>query len=213
MPVGRGFSRNLPLTLQVSYGTGSAHLTPVVVEQAVTGPVLLANALPRLSSHPTTTSSTATTLPAQLMGAVSLLGAASPGDLSQAGGSNAPGPPDAKKSPLTVDTSQAGGEGPPTPTHSEVPECSKGNQIKKSHRIGLWWVCFIAVVAPPPTGSPPTGSLPPMQGVSSSLQALRPQGPTITPSLANHYRDDLVNHVRGWPAEILEKQVGGLPFC
>lgn len=174
-------------TSEVSYGTGSAHLTPVVVEQAVTGPVLLANALPRLSSHPTTTSSTATTLPAQLMGAVSLLGAASPGDLSQAGGSNAPGPPDAKKSPLTVDTNQAGGEGPPTPTHSEVPECSK-------------------VVAPPPTGSPPTGSLPPMQGVSSSLQALRPQGPTITPSLANHYRDDLVNHVRGWPAEILEKQ-------
>lgn len=46
-----------------------------------------------------------------------------------------------------------------------------------------------------------------MQGVSSSLQALRPQGPTITPSLANHYRDDLVNHVRGWPADILEKQV------
>lgn len=66
---------------------------------------------------------------------------------------------------------------------------------------------FIVVAAPPPTGSPPTGSLPPMQGVSSSLQALRPQGPTITPSLANHYRDDLVNHVRGWPAEILEKQV------
>lgn len=46
-----------------------------------------------------------------------------------------------------------------------------------------------------------------LQGVSSSLQALRPQGPTITPSLANHYRDDLVNHVRGWPAEIIEKQV------
>lgn len=120
----------VPITLQVSYGTGSAHLTPVVVEQAVTGPVLLANALPRLSSHPTTGSTTATALPAQLIGAPPLLGAASPGDLSQAGGSNAPGPPDAKKSPLTVDTSQAttlGGEGPPTPTHSEVPECSKGN--------------------------------------------------------------------------------------
>lgn len=46
-----------------------------------------------------------------------------------------------------------------------------------------------------------------LQGVSSSLQALRPQGPTITPSLANHVRDDLTNHVRGWPADILEKQV------
>lgn len=57
-----------------------------------------------------------------------------------------------------------------------------------------------------PVSSPP-GSLPTLQGMSSSLQALRPQGPTITPSLANHYRDDLVNHVRGWPAEIIEKQV------
>lgn len=37
-------------------------------------------------------------------------------------------------------------------------------------------------------------------GVSSSLAAL-------TPSLANHYRDDLVNHVRGWPADVCEKQV------
>jgi len=89
--------------------------------------------------------------------------------------------------PLTVDTNHSGpmGEGPPTPTHSETPDCAK-------------------VV---PMGSPPpTGSLSTLQGVSSSLQALRPQGPSITPSLANHYRDDLVNHVRGWPAEILEKQ-------
>lgn len=42
--------------------------------------------------------------------------------------------------------------------------------------------------------------------VTSSLQALRQQGPHLTPSLANYYRDDLVNHVRGWPADILEKQ-------
>lgn len=58
-----------------------------------------------------------------------------------------------------------------------------------------------------PAGSPQGNSISSLQGVSSSLQALRPQGPTITPSLANHYRDDLVNHVRGWPADILEKQV------
>lgn len=58
-----------------------------------------------------------------------------------------------------------------------------------------------------PVSSPPA-SLASLQAMSSSLQALRPQGPTITPSLANHYRDDLVNHVRGWPAEIIEKQVG-----
>lgn len=66
---------------------------------------------------------------------------------------------------------------------------------------------YLAAVVP--VSSPP-GSLQTLQGVSSSLQALRPQGPTITPSLANHYRDDLVNHVRGWPAELLEKQVNDL---
>lgn len=69
---------------------------------------------------------------------------------------------------------------------------------------------YISAVAVP-VSSPP-GSLPTLQGMSSSLQALRPQGPTITPSLANHYRDDLVNHVRGWPAEIIEKQVEYLFF-
>lgn len=40
---------------------------------------------------------------------------------------------------------------------------------------------------------------------SSSLAAL-------TPSLANHYRDDLVNHVRGWPADVCEKQVSTNDF-
>lgn len=44
-------------------------------------------------------------------------------------------------------------------------------------------------------------------GSCSSLHALRPQGTHLTPSLLNHYRDDLVNHVRGWPADALEKQV------
>lgn len=64
------------------------------------------------------------------------------------------------------------------------------------------------IVVAVPVSSPPGSLTSSLQGVSSSLQALRPQGPTITPSLANHYRDDLVNHVRGWPAEIIEKQVG-----
>jgi len=64
-----------------------------------------------------------------------------------------------------------------------------------------------------PVSSPPS-SLSSLQnlaqagvGSCSSLHALRPQGPHLTPSLANHYRDDLVNHVRGWPADTLEKQV------
>lgn len=196
-------------TSEVSYGPSSAHQPPLVVEQPVIGPVLLANALPRLSSHPTTTpiGLLATSAPSHSAGnalATSGVGVSPPPQnatiTSQPGAANAPGPPgssrlcpadgDCKKAePLCVDTSQNGGgvacDGPPTPTHSEVPECSK----------------VVAI-----TGSPPAGSLPPMAGVSSSLQALRPQGPTITPSLANHYRDDLVNHVRGWPAEILEKQ-------
>lgn len=80
-------------------------------------------------------------------------------------------------------------------------------------------VLFVAVVAVPvssPAGTAPAGvvvasasSLPAstLSGVmAGALQALRPQGPTITPTLANHYRDDLVNHVRGWPAEVIEKQ-------
>ena len=60
----------------------------------------------------------------------------------------------------------------------------------------------------PPSASPSSNSgLSTLQSVSSSLPALRPQGPTITPSLANHCREDLTNHVKGWPADILEKQV------
>lgn len=70
---------------------------------------------------------------------------------------------------------------------------------------------FVLLVVSVPVSSPP-GNLSTLQGMSSSLQALRPQGPSITPSLANHYRDDLVNHVRGWPAEILEKQVSIYQF-
>lgn len=41
----------------------------------------------------------------------------------------------------------------------------------------------------------------------SSLQILRSQGPSLTPSLANYFRADLIAHVTNWPAEILEKQV------
>jgi hypothetical protein len=62
---------------------------------------------------------------------------------------------------------------------------------------------FTAMLSSPPSS---LSSLQSLSG-SSSLQALRPQGPNLTPSLANFYRDDLVNHVRGMPAEIVEKQV------
>lgn len=48
-------------------------------------------------------------------------------------------------------------------------------------------------------------------GNGVGLQALSrvqpPLTPSLTPSLANHYREDLTQHVRAFPADILEKQV------
>ena len=48
-------------------------------------------------------------------------------------------------------------------------------------------------------------------GNGGGLQALSrvqpPPTPSLTPSLANHYREDLTQHVRAFPADILEKQV------
>lgn len=41
----------------------------------------------------------------------------------------------------------------------------------------------------------------------ASTQALRCQGPSLTPNLANYCRADLIAHVTNWPAELLEKQV------
>ncbi|XP_063235701.1 WW domain-containing adapter protein with coiled-coil homolog isoform X2 [Bacillus rossius redtenbacheri] len=100
-------------------------------------------------------------------------------------------PASAGQQPLKVETGGGGavlGEGPPTPTHSESQDCV---DVRK--------------LASPPSSLSSLQSLT-QAGVGSSLHALRPQGPHLTPSLANHYRDDLVNHVRGWPAEALEKQ-------
>ncbi|KAF4532429.1 hypothetical protein B566_EDAN003882 [Ephemera danica] len=89
--------------------------------------------------------------------------------------------------PLKVDTSNnpSLGEGPPTPTHSESQDYVDARKV-----------------------SSPPSSLSSLQSLAggSSLHALRPQGPHLTPSLANYYRDDLVNHVRGMPADLFEKQ-------
>lgn len=117
--------------------------------------------------------------------------------------------------PLSVDTNNMGPvtEGPPTPTHSETPDCAKGNLFHT--RIASIVIILISVAVVVPNESPQSGgsnSLSTLQGVASSLQALRPQGPTITPSLANHVRDDLTNHIKGWPADILEKQVSLINF-
>nr|CAD7201271.1 unnamed protein product [Timema douglasi] len=184
-------------------------------QQHHSGPVLLAAALPRLASHPPSS------LPLRYPG---MLGSSSPPPapppvtlaslprlLSQIASEQAESPQKAlqtiqtlllsrqvsldasslacqQHSPqLTVDTSggPALGEGPPTPTHSESQDCIDARKL----------------------GSPPSSLQSLSQAtVGSQLHALRPQGPHLTPSLANHYRDDLVNHVRGWPAEALEKQ-------
>lgn len=39
------------------------------------------------------------------------------------------------------------------------------------------------------------------------MLAQRNQGPSLTPSLANFFRADLITHVTNWPADMLEKQV------
>ncbi|KAL3275466.1 hypothetical protein HHI36_020226 [Cryptolaemus montrouzieri] len=214
-------------TSEVSYSNNSSQ---VVQEQsAPVGPVLLATALPRLISHPiyvpptpgrsdTSPQSTPSMMPVpSAVTAANAPGPPTPGALPRipsqttaiegqnvqnvdknvhSSVSSLQRPPpvstgdsSAVLTTLSVDTSNHTGtvvEGPPTPTHSETADCNK------------------AVTAP--VSSPPGTNVSTLQGVSSSLQALRPQGPTITPSLVNYYRDDLVNHVRGWPADILEKQ-------
>lgn len=109
---------------------------------------------------------------------------------------NAPGPPSSVAggghhaiAPIHVDTSCSStviqDPGPPTPTHSETQDCT---DVRK-------------LVSPP-------SNLSSLQTLSagSTLAAIRPQAPNLTPSLANFYRDDLVNHVRGWQADLLEKQ-------
>ncbi|XP_049818689.1 WW domain-containing adapter protein with coiled-coil homolog isoform X2 [Aethina tumida] len=220
-------------TSEVSYGNNASQSASE--QQPVTvGPVLLANALPRLISHPLPSKNEASpqttpqlapvttcnapgppppgALPrlmsqpgqdatAQSAGAGSGASSGSIDDKNLLHGLSRPGDNSAVHTCLSVDTNHTGivVEGPPTPTHSETPDCAK-----------------VAVPVSSPAGTAPAGvvvasasSLPAstLSGVmAGALQALRPQGPTITPTLANHYRDDLVNHVRGWPAEVIEKQ-------
>ena len=53
--------------------------------------------------------------------------------------------------------------------------------------------------------SPPSS----VANISSAISSasLKPSVPTLTPSLANFFREDLVSHVTGWQAEHAEKQV------
>lgn len=93
-----------------------------------------------------------------------------------------------KLEPLSIsaNNNNIGGGGPPTPTHSENQD---GVDIRK-------------------VGSP-TSSINSLQSLTQtaggSLAGLRPVGPTLTPSLANYYKESLISHVQNWPAEALEK--------
>ncbi|KAK6628676.1 hypothetical protein RUM43_002491 [Polyplax serrata] len=180
--------------------------------------VLLANALPRLASHPIVSAVATSFSPTS-----STLSISSNAPPTAVTTSNVPGPPvgnlrvitqtkiseqcdlsspqkqsavqtsvQSNLPPLQVDATLAAavaGEGPPTPTHSETQD---GIDPRK--------------MTSPPNSISSLQNLSQATNVTSSLQALRQQGPHLTPSLANYYRDDLVNHVRGWPADILEKQ-------
>lgn len=139
--------------------------------------------------------------------------------------------------PLKVDTSgNVTSEGPPTPTHSETQDCidaRKCMSVANDKSVLSITGTNCARATPSPlvlssfTVTSPGGTNPGVQGLSSlqslstlgslgnlsntGLQALSrvqpPLTPSLTPSLANHYREDLTQHVRAFPADILEKQV------
>ncbi|XP_050684102.1 WW domain-containing adapter protein with coiled-coil homolog [Leptidea sinapis] len=85
-------------------------------------------------------------------------------------------------SPARSDTPQRDA-GPPTPTHSEsidphAPPLHLENALPKKKCLGSY----------------------------SSVVGIQQAIPMLTPSLVNYVRSDLIGHVTGWPADILEKQ-------
>lgn len=81
------------------------------------------------------------------------------------------------------------GDGPPTPTQEM--DLVLPSDHRKMDGAG-------------PTTTSAVSSL---QGVMTSSQGGRSQGPNLTPSLAKYFRADLISHVTGWPSEILEKTI------
>ncbi|PNF20830.1 hypothetical protein B7P43_G12073 [Cryptotermes secundus] len=205
-PSGKSSTQQIPSPVQQSSASSTPSMVPAPLQGSVaaTGPpVSLAN-LSRLLSQITgaknleqpelspqkalQTNQTALLLSRQ----VSL----EPGTVGTGGGGGSTGlnnqHPSQPLQPLKVDTTNntSIGEGPPTPTHSESQDCVDARKLS----------------SPPSNLSSLQNLAQAGVGSCSSLHALRPQGPHLTPTLANHYRDDLVNHVRGWPADTLEKQ-------
>ncbi|XP_055711723.1 WW domain-containing adapter protein with coiled-coil homolog isoform X2 [Phlebotomus papatasi] len=74
------------------------------------------------------------------------------------------------------------GEGPPTPTQEM-------DVLNSEHKK---------------MDGTSSATLSSLQGVTS--QVSRTLGPSLTPSLANYSRADLIQHVTNWPADLLEKQ-------
>lgn len=133
-------------TSEVNYSHGGPAQQPGP-DPAAMGPVLLATALPRLISHPhiPTTPTTIQPESSPLNNPQSTPSMVPPPACVTT--SNAPGPPHGPEGstlllgrpvvsgdngvhsqPLAVDTNHLGPpvEGPPTPTHSEIVDCSKG---------------------------------------------------------------------------------------
>ncbi|PNF20831.1 hypothetical protein B7P43_G12073 [Cryptotermes secundus] len=212
-PSGKSSTQQIPSPVQQSSASSTPSMVPAPLQGSVaaTGPpVSLAN-LSRLLSQITgaknleqpelspqkalQTNQTALLLSRQ----VSL----EPGTVGTGGGGGSTGlnnqHPSQPLQPLKVDTTNntSIGEGPPTPTHSESQDCVDARKLS----------------SPPSNLSSLQNLAQAGVGSCSSLHALRPQGPHLTPTLANHYRDDLVNHVRGWPADTLEKQVCLGAYC
>ncbi|KAK7788811.1 hypothetical protein R5R35_010484 [Gryllus longicercus] len=196
-----------PQTSQAS-PVGSA--TPTMVPQAqanAPGPPVTLASLPRLLSQITGAKGLQSMEQAEALQTIQTALLLSRQALDTTGQNNQQHTPTSTQmplAPLKVDTSgESGvtlGEGPPTPTHSESQDCVDARKCLSN-------VSLNRRVASPPSSLSSLQTLAQAGvGSCSSLHALRPQGPHLTPSLANHYRDDLVNHVRGWPAEALEKQ-------
>ena len=70
-------------------------------------------------------------------------------------------------------------------------------------------IIFLPISHDSPTSSVSSlHSLNAAAGTSSlATAALKPSIPSLTPSLANYYREDLISHVVGWQADHAERQV------
>lgn len=81
---------------------------------------------------------------------------------------------------------------------------TKSVAFKKSYALITALICSTAG-----GGSPETAGVSALHGIS--LQGFYPiQLPQLTPGLSQYVKDDLTEHVRGWPAETCERQVRSL---